>query len=568
MNWYASGRVRSGASFARRVSMQWRTGHLRLLLYAVATSVLLALAGQCIPATYSNRVVSLGSEAADIVSVDSTGLVGRYTSIAIDSGRSVHISYYDSNNGDLKYATNAAGGWDLSTIDSHGTVGWSTSIAVDAADNVHISYKDSTNSDLKYATNIGGSWAVGAVDCEGDVGSSTSIVVDSGGWVHISYYDSTNGDLKYATNAGGEWVLDTVDSEGDVGGVTSIAVDSNDIVHISYSDITKGDLKYATNAGGTWTSSAIDDACDVSSSTSIAVDSADMIHISYYDSTNDDLKYATNASGTWSVDIVDDVGNVGAFNSMAIDWTCKAHISYYDTTCRDLKYATNGGGGWELSAVDSYDDVGWHTSIAVDRTGRVHISYYDFAYARLKYATFSAFSVFELSGIMAGWNLVSIPLVDHGYMASTLPGLSSGDMVSRWDSSTQTYDKSYIVGISDSGSDFAIEPSWSYWVGSGTAKSVEFFGREPAELQTRTVEVPYGGGWVQVGLASLQTTWWASDLVDMYTADLLTMVSRWNSDTQTYSSYIVEFDTGDFQLNPGDGLWLYVEGSGVLSYAP
>ncbi|HDH04776.1 MAG TPA: choice-of-anchor D domain-containing protein, partial [Nitrospirae bacterium] len=92
--------------------------------------------------------------------VDSAGyVVGRYASaIAIDSLDNVHISYYDYDynsidkyDGNLKYATNASGTWVTQTVDSY--EGMSTSIAIDSLDNVHISYYDSTNGDLKYATN-------------------------------------------------------------------------------------------------------------------------------------------------------------------------------------------------------------------------------------------------------------------------------------------------------------------------------------------------------------------------------------------------------------------------------
>ncbi|UCE90805.1 MAG: PKD domain-containing protein [Methanobacteriota archaeon] len=169
--------------------------------------------------------------------------------------------------------------------------------------------------------------------------------------------------------------------------------------------------------------------------------------------------------------------------------------------------------------------------------------------------------------LVEGWNLVTIPLVNHGYNASNL-GLSFGDMVSRWDPATQTYDKNYIVGISGSASDFELEPSWSYWVYSGANKSLILIGDDPTASQSRTITVPSGGGWVQVGLASKATDLWASDIEAMYTADQLTMVSRWNPDTQTYSNYLVDFGIGDFQLSPGDGLWLYVDATGVLSYDP
>ncbi len=169
--------------------------------------------------------------------------------------------------------------------------------------------------------------------------------------------------------------------------------------------------------------------------------------------------------------------------------------------------------------------------------------------------------------LLVGWNMVTIPLVNHGLKASTL-GLQFGDMVSRWDPATQTYDKNYIVGISGSASDFDLEASWGYWIATNTAQSIEVTGEVATTTQTRTITVPGGGGWVQIGLASLATDLWASDIVDMCTADMLSMISKWNAASQTYSSYIVQFGIGDFQLNPGDGVWLAADMSGVLSYEP
>ena len=54
----------------------------------------------------------------------------------------------------------------------------------------------------------------------------------------------------------------------------------------------------------------------------------------------------------------------------------------------------------------------------------------------------------------------------------------------------------------------------------------------------------------------------------MYSDGLLSLVSKWEAPSGPYSNYIVEFGLGDFQLSPGDGLWLYVEMSGILSYDP
>ena len=90
-----------------------------------------------------------------ISTIDSTGNVGDYTSIAVDSNDKVHISYRDTSNQDLKYATNSSGSWIQSTIDSSGTTGWDTSIAIGLSNIVHISYKSESGGDLKCNKHIG-----------------------------------------------------------------------------------------------------------------------------------------------------------------------------------------------------------------------------------------------------------------------------------------------------------------------------------------------------------------------------------------------------------------------------
>ncbi|MEK7290326.1 MAG: hypothetical protein AAB013_00265, partial [Planctomycetota bacterium] len=70
------------------------------------------------------------------------------------SSGKANISYYDTVNGDLKYAANTSGSWVTTIMDSTGNVGQYTSIALDSSDMVHISYYDYTNDNLKYATNV------------------------------------------------------------------------------------------------------------------------------------------------------------------------------------------------------------------------------------------------------------------------------------------------------------------------------------------------------------------------------------------------------------------------------
>ena len=90
---------------------------------------------------------------AEITTVDSAGNVGEFTSIAIgDSGNPV-ISYHDGTNADLKVAActsvGCTGDVHIFTVDSTGDVGEYTSIAIEANGYPVISYYHRSNGDLK-----------------------------------------------------------------------------------------------------------------------------------------------------------------------------------------------------------------------------------------------------------------------------------------------------------------------------------------------------------------------------------------------------------------------------------
>ena len=149
--------------------------------------------------------------------------------------------------------TNSGGAIPSTVIDSTGNSGAYTSIAIDSYGFRHISYQDTTNYDLKYATDKTGSWVTVSVDTIGFVGDTTSIAIDSNDVVHISYVENYD-DLKYATCSSGcttasNWDIVFVDTTDSMS-MTSIAIDSNDALHISYLDYTNKDLKYATCSSG------------------------------------------------------------------------------------------------------------------------------------------------------------------------------------------------------------------------------------------------------------------------------------------------------------------------------
>ena len=256
---------------------------------------------------YAINSAADGSGAWSTVTVDSTGNAGQFSSLALVDGKPA-ISYYDNTNGNLKYAYAstvngaAAGDWTTITIDSTGFVGLYTSLAV-VDGKPAISYRDSSIGDLKFARNSladgSGSWTIATVDSVGNVGEFTSLAIVDGKPA-ISYADLFNGVLKFACNTladgSGTWTSVTVDSAGGVGRNTSLAVVDGKPA-ISYLDSTNNDLKYAyaSTVNGAavadWTTITVDSTGDVGQHTSLAVVNGKPA-ISYYDNTNGDLKWA------------------------------------------------------------------------------------------------------------------------------------------------------------------------------------------------------------------------------------------------------------------------------------
>lgn len=279
-----------------------------------------------------------------LVSEDSVGL---YSSIDTFGGVP-QVAYYDSSAADLRLLRAQGSAWISETVDSPSSesvdAGLYASLRLTSAGNPRIAYYDSTNGDLKFASRDGtSSWQITRLDgVENDLGRYVSMALNGADAPFISYYDVEKGNLKVAVKDI-DWVRQVVDGEinnKDVGRYSSIAMGAGDFPGIAYYNVTDKDLMYAQlvqNVG--WQVETVDAAGDVGQFASLGYDAAGTAYIAYYDATNQNLKIAVRKNGVWTTGALDTYGNVGQYASLYVDAAGSPHITYYDATSGDLKYA-------------------------------------------------------------------------------------------------------------------------------------------------------------------------------------------------------------------------------------
>lgn len=254
-----------------------------------------------------------------------------------------------------------------------------------------ISYTESYNAILRYASKPASSWIIQTADGSGPTGMYTNLALDSSGNPYISYWRNNSSsslrDLKFAKRISGAWSNQTADgasSTNDLGAYNSMVFNSPTDIVISYADLTDNNLKLATYNGSAWSVGTIDNSADeVGWHTSIVKDNRGFYHISYYDNTNGNLKYVYSDFDGWNTPVIVDGAsgdNVGRHTSIALDSDGNTVIVYYDVTNTRLKMARNklagvGGVDWDIQVIDDTGNVGTNTSIKFRSDGHGAVSY-------------------------------------------------------------------------------------------------------------------------------------------------------------------------------------------------
>jgi len=315
--------------------------------------------------------------------------VGRFTSIAIDSHNNPHISYWDVDKSDLKYAYWNGEEWITETVDSAGSVGIPTAMVLDSSDHPHIAYHDFIKKCLKYAYYDGSKWNIETVGTDTKLFGHLSITLDENENPHIACVGYDDNTLKHVYYDGNKWHIETVDG-GNVGwfSIGSIFVDNGNI-HIIYGN--GNELKHAYYDGNKWNIETIDDAEGEICYPAAVIDSEKHIHACYFVYGSNDSKYAFYDGESWNVEtfLPHTATEMFIAGTIAVDSNDLPHVAfnrYVKNEGNDQGYAYYDGSKWNVELIDTEGNVGGCWSIAIDANDNPVISYFNWDFGDLKCA--------------------------------------------------------------------------------------------------------------------------------------------------------------------------------------
>lgn len=372
----------------------------------------------------------------ELVTVASSGDVGSYRGILLDSSGEAIVAYYDATeevpkiawpgqdadgdgvedtvdrcdghvDGDL---TDSEGcDWSIQRLDGPEQSWRYTSAAWDDQGLMHIAYRmdyEDGNFTCAYAITAcnlgvavgvpGGGWTLEHVDDSGDdVGRYPSMALDASGNEHIAYLDQTNARLKVAVRDGSGWDIDVADESASVGWYSELALDSSGMEHIAYVDTDMRAVKYTVRqAGGGFSDLILEDE-DVTQAFSaypdIVVDSQDRPTIAWYQDNTSTLEVARRDGSSWDRWTIPESGNLGGYRHMLqVDSQDQLHLVYTrgtdgggDTQCDQprectVQHAVFNGTNWTLTTVGQLPSTatGVYPSFTLDGADRPVVAWY------------------------------------------------------------------------------------------------------------------------------------------------------------------------------------------------
>jgi len=322
----------------------------------------------------------------------------KFTSLAVDSRGSVHVSYTDSASHVVKYAFRSVelSRWFILVLDKNlGNA--TTRLALDSEGYPHICYLDWTS--LKYAHWNGKRWITQEISPGAAKEFTCSLAISSDGTPYVSWYQVRAADgsnyyhIRTAVLQDGAWLARTLDFDGEAGKWNSTVVDSQGRAFVSYSVFPTGELKVAQFNGKEWQVSFIDSLGRSSSKgvrgmgNCLSVDARGVLHVSYF--SKKELRYAEQQDDRWLVQKVDDISPPGSWagyqSSLGIDHAGHPHISYDDGSA--LKHAYWDGTRWHIQIVAPGGSEPYrYSSLGVGPDDTIYISYCDSQDGSLKVA--------------------------------------------------------------------------------------------------------------------------------------------------------------------------------------
>src|SRR5260370_1597951 len=187
----------------------------------------------------------------------------KFTSLAVDSGGSVHVGYVDNSRHVVKFAFRSAESsrWYTLVIEKD-LQNAATFLTLDSQGNPHMCYPDWGS--LKHAYWSGKLWIIHEISPGGAKDYTCSLAISSDGTPYVSWNQARapNGTSYYhirtAVLQDGAWLARTLDFDGEAGKWNSTVLHNRGKPIVSYSIFPTGELKIAQFNAKKWQVSFID----------------------------------------------------------------------------------------------------------------------------------------------------------------------------------------------------------------------------------------------------------------------------------------------------------------------